>query len=306
MRCADRGHDLWSVASCRISPIVPLRPSSGSNAGLRKGVTVPTRLVSDVAEMIREQGEYRDLLVQMARRDLLVRYKQTIMGFGWAVFMPLLNTAIFCVVFMRVAPLDVGMPYPLFAFCGLLTWNFFASALRFSVASLTSNTALVTKVYFPREIFPLSAVLVCLVDFAVASIVLAGLMVYYHVGVGAALLFLPVVLVVQLAFTIGVALLLAMGNLYYRDIKYLFEVLITVWMFATSVAYPIEMVGGRLSRVLMLNPMTTVIDAYRDVLLRGHLPSAAPFAAVAAVALLTLGVAWLVFHRAEFSFAENV
>jgi lipopolysaccharide transport system permease protein len=264
------------------------------------------KLLSDLGEMVWEQGEYRDLLLQMTKRDLLVRYKQTVMGFGWAVFMPLLNTAVFSVIFMRVAPLDVGMPYPLFAFCGLLCWNFFASALRFSVTSLTSNTSLVTKVYFPREIFPVSAVLVCLVDFAVASLVLVGLLVYYRVPATPAMFFLPVVMAVQLTFTIGVALFLAMANLYYRDIKYIFEVVITVWMFATSVVYPVRLVGGRLGRLLLLNPMTALIDAYRDVLLRGQLPAAATFASVGAVALVTLAVAWVAFHRAEFSFAENV
>src|SRR5687768_3857361 len=113
-----------------------------------------TRLADDVKEMITEQVAYRELLVQMTRRDLLLRYKQTVMGFGWAVFMPLLNTIIFSVVFTRVAPLDTGIPYPLFAYCGLVTWNFFGSSLRFAVSSLTANTNLVTKVYFPREIFP--------------------------------------------------------------------------------------------------------------------------------------------------------
>ena len=105
------------------------------------------RLASDFREMMREQVEYRELLIQMTKRDLLLRYKQTVMGFGWAIFMPLVNTVIFSVIFTRVAPINVGVPYPLFAFCGLLTWNFFATALRFSVVCLTSNTALVTKVY---------------------------------------------------------------------------------------------------------------------------------------------------------------
>ena len=114
------------------------------------------RLTDDAKEMIHEQVAFRELLMQMTRRDLMLRYKQTVMGFGWAVFMPLLNTLIFSVMFTRVAKLDVGMPYPLFAYCGLLTWNLFASSLRFALTSLTANTSLVTKVYFPREIFPFS------------------------------------------------------------------------------------------------------------------------------------------------------
>ena len=134
------------------------------------------QLRADIREMISEQVEYRELLYQMTMRDIRLRYKQTVMGFGWAIFMPLLNTAIFSVIFMRVAPIETGVPYPIFAYCGLLAWNFFAVSLRFSVNSLTSNSSLVTKVYFPREIFPLSSILVCLVDFAVGAIVLIGMM----------------------------------------------------------------------------------------------------------------------------------
>ncbi|MCA1585383.1 MAG: ABC transporter permease, partial [Acidobacteria bacterium] len=119
------------------------------------------RLSADVREIIAEQIEYRELLYQMTMRDLLLRYKQTAMGFGWALFMPLVNTVVFSTIFMRVARVDTGdIPYPLFAFTGLLTWNFFASSLRFAVNSLASNATLVGKVYFPREIFPFSTVAV--------------------------------------------------------------------------------------------------------------------------------------------------
>lgn len=268
--------------------------------------TLLSRFGADLREMAREQIEYRELLMSIVRRDLLLRYKQTIMGFGWAIFMPVLNTAIFSIIFTRVAKLDTGMPYPVFAFAGLLPWNFFASSLRFSVTSLTGNVSLVTKVYFPRELFPLSAVLVSLVDFGVAFLVLVALMVYYHIGVTWTALLLPVVLVVQIAFTMGVALLLAMANLFYRDVKYLFEIVITVWMFATAVVYPVDRIGGRLGALLTLNPMTPIIDAYRAVLLRGTLPAPGPFGTAAAISFLTLAVAWVVFHRAEFRFAESI
>jgi ABC-type polysaccharide/polyol phosphate export permease len=256
--------------------------------------------------MLNEQIAYRELLRQMALRDLLVRYKQTAMGFGWAVFMPLVNTAVFSVIFTRVTQVDTPVPYPLFAYCGFLVWNFFASSLRFSVTSLTGNSSLVQKVYFPREIFPFSMVLVCLVDLLVGSLVLAALMIYYGYAVTPALLFLPIVAAVNIAFTAGLALMLAMGNLFYRDVKYLFEVVLTAWMFASSVAYPVEGVGGRLGLVLAVNPMTQIIEAYRAVVLYGHLPAAAPFAATACVSAVVLLVSWHLFHKAEFAFAENI
>jgi ABC-type polysaccharide/polyol phosphate export permease len=266
-----------------------------------------TRILDDVREMVTEQIEYREVLIQMTRRDLMLRYKQTVMGIGWAIFMPLLNTAVFSVIFTRIARLDTGgMPYPVYAFTGLLAWNFFASSLRFSVTSLTSNATLVTKVYFPREIFPFSAVIVCLVDFLVGAILLVPLMAYYRIPISATVLALPGILFVQLLFTVGMSLLVAMANLFYRDVKYLFEIVITVWMFATSVVYPVGLVGGRLGAILALNPMTPIIDAYRAALLRAALPADGPFAAAAAVSAATLGLAWLLFHRAESSFAESV
>jgi lipopolysaccharide transport system permease protein len=262
-------------------------------------------LVADIREMVSEQVEYRELLWQMTKRDLLLRYKQTVMGFAWAVFMPLLSTAVFSVIFARVGKIETPMPYPVFAFCGLWVWHFFASSLRFSVTSLTSNTNLVSKVYFPREIFPISSVIVCFVDFLVGSVVLVGLMIWYQIPVGVNLLWLPVVVAGQIAFTLALALLLSMGNLFYRDVKYLFEVVITVWMFATSVIYPVDRIGGTLGTLLQLNPLTPIIDAYRAVLLL-NAPPAPAFAWATAFSLAALGAIWLAFHRAEFQFAENI
>jgi lipopolysaccharide transport system permease protein len=263
-------------------------------------------LASQIREIVGEQIEYRELLYQMTLRDLLLRYKQTAMGFAWAVFMPLVNTAVFSVIFTRVTKIDTPVPYPLFAFCGFLFWNFFASSLRFSVLSLTGNSSLVTKIYFPREIFPFSSILVCLVDLAVGSTVLIGLMIYYGVVITPAVMFLPVVMLVCLAFTAALSLFLAMSNLFYRDIKYLFEVAITVWMFATSVVYPVETVGGRLGQALAFNPMTQIIEAFRSVLLYGQLPPAGPFAATAVLSIVLFAASWHAFHKAEFTFAENI
>lgn len=262
-------------------------------------------LIADCREMVAEQIEYRELLRQMIKRDLLLRYKQTVMGFAWAVFMPLVSTAVFSVVFTRVGRLDTPVPYPIFAYCGLWVWNFFASALRFSVTSLTGNTNLVSKVYFPREIFPLAAVIVCLVDFAVGATVLVALMLWYQLPVGMNLLWLPLVVAGHVAFTLAVALLLSMGNLFYRDVKYLFEVVITVWMFATSVIYPVDRIGGTVGMLLQLNPMTPIIEAYRAVLLM-NAPVSPAFSWTALFSVAALLFAWRVFHRAEFEFAENI
>lgn len=162
-----------------------------------------------------------------------------------------------------------------------------------------------TKVYFPREVLPSSAVLVSLVDFAVGAVPLAGLMVYYGVAPGAAILFLPVVLLVHVVFTTAVALALVMANLYFRDVKYLLEIVLLVWMFGSSVVYPVERLGGLTAAMLRVNLMTPIIDAYRAVLLYGQLPDLMPFAAAAAASVAALAVAWSLFHAAEFTFAEK-
>ena len=265
-----------------------------------------TRLASDVREMVTEQFEYWELLYVMSRRDLTLRYKQTVMGVGWAIFMPLLNTILFTVVFGQKFGNDVGVPYPVFAYCGLLSWNLTASSLRFSVNSLTANINLVAKVYFPREIFPFSAVFVSVVDYLVGAVLLIGMMIYYRIPVTAAILFLPVVMLVQVIFTSAVALFLAMANLFYRDVKYLFEVFVMLWMFASSVLYPLNDVASRWKVLLALNPMTPIIDAYRDVILFGRLPPMHEFAAVTAASLVALVIAWVMFHRSEYQFAEFI
>lgn len=262
------------------------------------------QLRTDLREMFREQFDYRELLLRMTTRDLMVRYKQSVMGFGWAIFMPLVNTVLFTVIFTRVARLDVGIPYPLFAFTGLLFWNCFAASLRFSVNSLSGNAVLVTKIYFPREIFPFSAIMVCLVDLAVGSTILIGLLVYYQVPPTPAMLFVPVLLFIQVLFTAGIALLVSMANLFLRDVKYLFEMVLTIWMFATSVVYPVDRIGGNLGAFLKLNPMTPIIDGYRATILHGQLPDLGLLAAAAVLSVVTLFIGWLIFHRAEYRFAE--
>jgi ABC-type polysaccharide/polyol phosphate export permease len=265
-----------------------------------------SRLSTDVLEMFGELATYRELLYQMTRRDLLLRYKQTAMGVGWAMLMPLTNTAVFSVIFTQVAKMETDVPYPLFAYLGLIAWNFTSGSLRFAVNSLTSNTQLVTKVYFPREVFPFSQVIVSLADFGVSALVLVVLMIYYGVMPSAYIVLLPIILIVHVLLTAAFALLLAMANLFFRDVKYVFEVVIVVAMFATSAVYPPDKLQGNLGALIAANPMTVIIEAYRDVLLYGQVPALVPFALTTVFALAIFSWAWLVFHRAEFRFAENI
>jgi ABC-type polysaccharide/polyol phosphate export permease len=256
--------------------------------------------------MIREQREHRELLLSIVRRDFAVRYKQTLLGLAWAVCIPLLNMLLFTAVFTRIVPLELDMPYPIYAYAGLVPWTFFAASLHGATTSLTSNAGLIGKAAFPREVLPLSTVIIAFVDFVAAAAVLGVLMVYFGVALAWTAVLVPVVIVIQVAFTVGMALLLSLGNLYYRDVRYLSTVGLTLWMFATSVVYPLDRVDGLLGSVLRLNPMTPIIDAYRSLLLRGEVPPAAPLALSAVIAFGTLALAWRVFHAAEADFAERL
>ena len=257
--------------------------------------------------MLRELVEYRELLFAVVRRDLILRYKQAALGVGWAILVPLLHMVVFSIVFTRVVRLETDWPYPIYAYAGLLPWAMFASAVKFSAGSLVANRELVTKLYFPREVFVFSAVLVALVDFLVAGLVLAGLMAYYGVWPSWWVVLLPAVVLVQLVFTAGVGLLLAMANLFYRDVKYLTDVLLMVWMLATSVVYPVERVGGGLGAILATaNPMTPIINAFRSLLLGGQPPGLIPLGVASALSILVLAVGWWFFHHSEHRFAEEI
>jgi ABC-type polysaccharide/polyol phosphate export permease len=264
------------------------------------------RLLPTLLEPYRELVASRELLYELTTRDLKIRYKQTILGTAWALFTPLVMMFIFTQIFARVAKVDTSpIPYSIFVYCGLLPWQFFSTSLKSSVDSLTRNRLLVTKIYMPREVFPISQVLSAFADFLVASVVLAALMAWHGIAPASTAWFLPIIVLVQTALTIGLALLLSMGNLFYRDVKYLFEVGLLLWMFATSVIYPIDIVGPW-AWMLHLNPMTPIIDAYRSVLLTGQLPDVLGFtyASVVAVLLFVVGMAW--FHESEYQFAENI
>lgn len=246
----------------------------------------------------------RELLWSFVRRDLTVRYRHALLGIAWAILAPLLQMLLFSLVFARLTRPDMALPYPLYAFAGLAAWSLTASALRSAMMSLAGNAFLVSKVAFRREVLPLSTVVVATVDFAVTLVMLGVLMWYYGIPLRRTALLLPFVLAVQIALTSGLALLLAAANLWWHDVRHLFDVGITLWMFASAVLYPVPVLNGAVGVLLALNPMSWIIEAYRDVLLRGTLPSGGPALATTLVSVATLAVSLLVFRRAAPRFAE--
>ena len=217
---------------------------------------------------LREVWTYRELLYFFTWRDLKVRYKQTSIGVLWAVFQPFITMVVFTVFFGRLLsiPSD-GVPYPIFVYTGLLFWQFFADALSDTSNVLIVNQAIVTKVYFPRLILPLSTVLTKFVDFAIAAAILAGMMLYYgYVPHLIALLVIPVLLLITFMAAVGTGLVLASINVKYRDVRYILPFFIQLLMFLTPVIYPAG-IAGKYSWILALNPMMGVIQSARAVLL---------------------------------------
>ena len=250
----------------------------------------------------------RELLFTLTAREVKVRYNQTLLGVAWAVAQPLALMLAFSVFFGRFAgmPSD-GMPYPLFSYAALLPWSFFTTSLAFGVPSLVTNTSLVTKVYFPREILPLASVFSAGVDFAAAAVVYAVLMAVYRVAPTPALAWLVPLLLVQVVFTLAVTLVLSAVNVSYRDVRYALPLVTQVWLYATPVIYPLSVVPETIrTAYLALNPMAAVIDGYRRVLVAGRAPDLGMLGLAAASSLVLVLAGYAYFKRAERTFADVI
>jgi lipopolysaccharide transport system permease protein len=217
---------------------------------------------------LEELWEYRELLYFFCWRDLKVRYKQTVIGILWAVFQPFITMVVFSVFFGTLAriPSD-NIPYPIFVYTGLLFWNFFSSALSDTSNALVGNASIVTKVYFPRIILPIASVLTKFVDFAIAAVILVGLMFYYGYAPNlAGILIFPLLLLITFLASVGGGLILASINVKYRDVRYALPFFIQILLFLTPVIYP-SSIAGKYAWILAINPMTGVIKAARGALL---------------------------------------
>jgi lipopolysaccharide transport system permease protein len=248
---------------------------------------------------------YRELLYFLIWRDVKVRYKQTILGAAWAILQPVMTMLVFSVFFGRLAkmPSD-GIPYPVFAFTALLPWQLFAYALSESSNSLVSSQNLITKVYFPRLVIPLAAVLAGLVDFAIAFIVLLSLMWYYSIVPTAAAALLPLFVILATATALAVGLWLSSLNVKYRDVRYTIPFLTQFWLFLTPVAYPSSLVPEQWRVLLGLNPMAGVVEGFRWALLgKTQGPGPLLLVSILAVAILLLG-GLVYFRRTEKVFAD--
>ncbi len=250
---------------------------------------------------------YRDLLWLWTVREIRVRYKQSLLGFAWAIVQPLSLTIVFTFVFSRIIRMDTGdIPYPVFAYTALLPWTFFSTALSFGVPSLINNMGLVTKIYFPREILPLANIGAALVDFVVASLIFAGILVVYRQPLTIQALWIFPLLGVQLLLMVGVTLLGSSLLVFYRDVRFVIPLLVQVWMYASPVIYPIDWVPESLRPYYDLNPMAGLIDGYRRVLLLGEPPRGQAMLFSVALSAILFLLSYVVFKHLEPLFADVI
>lgn len=259
------------------------------------------------SDYIKELWRYRELLYFFAWREIKLRYRQAAFGAAWAVIQPLLGMLLFTLVFGRVArmPSD-GIPYPIFCYCALVPWTYFAGVLGMASNSLINNDSLLTKVYFPRVYLPAGTALAFLLDFLVGSLLLVGLMVYYHVSPSWSLLFIPLIILVMVLLTAGVSMILAAANVRYRDIRYALPFMIQIWMFATPIIYPVTMIPERFRPFLALNPCWGIVDGFRACIFP-NMPFDLKLMATSIGVALTIFLFGVVyFHRAERNFADVI
>jgi lipopolysaccharide transport system permease protein len=268
-------------------------------------VITPSRGWTDLR--LRELWEYRELLFMLAWRDVKVKYKQAVLGVGWALIQPLLSMIIFTVIFGKLAKLPSdGIPYPVFTFAALLPWQLFSTALAHSGNSLVANSNLLTKVYFPRLIIPLAAVLSGVIDFAISSVFFLGLLVWYGITPSWAILTLPLFILFALVTALAVGLWLSALNVEYRDVQYTIPFILQLWLYASPVAYSADLIPQGAWRMLYgLNPMAGVIQGFRWALCGGKPPDELLLGSVVAVIFLLITGLWN-FKRMERTFADVV
>ena len=235
--------------------------SPGAEAAARTLRIAPSQGLLNLR--LREVWDYRELLYFFVWRDIKVRYKQTAIGAAWAVLQPFLTMVAFSLFFGKLAKIPAnGLPYPVFYYCALLPWIYFAGALQSATNVVVEQQRVITKIYFPRVVLPISAVLSGLVDFAISFAVLLALLAYYGIAPTSAVLWLPVFLLLAVFTALGVGLWLSALNAFYRDVRYVVPFLVQFWMFASPVAYPSSLVPERWRWLYGLNPMAGVIEGF--------------------------------------------
>lgn len=256
---------------------------------------------------LRDLWRYRELMYFLTWRDILVRYKQTLLGAAWAIIQPVTQMLVFNFLFGNMANIPTGdIPRPVFTFAALLPWNLFAQALRDTSNSLVASRNMITKVYFPRLVIPISSVLSGLVDFLIAFVILVGMMLYYKVQLLSSAWMLPLFVLLSLVVSLGVGLWFSAWNLHYRDVRYFIPFLTQFWLLATPIAYPLSQIPEKWQTLYMINPMVGVVEGFRWALLGGDPVPPVALALSVGVGLVALVSGLFYFRRMERTFADMV
>jgi lipopolysaccharide transport system permease protein len=297
-------------------PDQPPSPGIGRGAGGEGSAVLFLRPSRGLANLnLKDLWIYRELVYFLTWRDLKVRYKQTVLGAAWAIIQPLIQMVIYTLLFHGIAKLgSEGLPYPLFNYAALLPWGLFTKAISDAARSLVTNRSMITKVYFPRLVIPVSSILSGLVDFGIAFVVLIGLVIYYHVNPAAgfdfkftpALLTLPFFLLLAIITSLGVSLWFSALNVLYRDVGYVIPFLTQVWFFITPIVYSSTEIKGRWQLLYSLNPMTGVVEGFRWALFGVEYTHASMLAISTLVSLVVLITGLFYFRSMERTFADEI
>ena len=280
----------------------------GQSARRTSVIRPPSFSLKNLRSDLTKLWQYRDLLYTLSVHRIKVRYKQSLLGIFWAILQPLSMMLIFTFIFSIIArmPSEGAPSYAIFAYTALLPWNYFSSAVSNATNSLVSHSQFVTKVYFPREILPITYVMAALFDFAVAATLLVGLMIYYHVQPTVNALYAVPIIFILSCFALAMSFFFSATQVRIRDIGVAVPLLLQLWMFATPVIYPLSAVPARLRPLYMLNPMVGVIENFRQVILRGAAPDSRSLVASAVIAMMLLGASYLYFKRVEATMADLI
>lgn len=256
--------------------------------------------------MFKKYLSYKDLFGQLTFREIKSRYKQSVLGYAWAILVPLLNLLVLSIVFSRVFKVPTGnIPYPVFLFVALVPWMFLTNAISAATGSVMANGSLITKVRLPREILPISAVFAKLIDLILTSLVLLVFLLIYQIKFEPTIIFVPLIFLVQLLLVLGVSLILSATNVFFRDIENVLGIFLTIWMYLTPVIYSATLIPENLRLLFYINPMTGVVNAYRDTILYGNFPDLGfLYSAIFSIIIFSTGLAY--FRKRAKYFADVI
>lgn len=260
-------------------------------------------IIANVKELI----NFRELVIALTLREIKVRYKQTLLGASWAILQPLALTAIFTLVFSVFLKVNTGsIPYPIFAYSALLPWTFFTTSINFGSLSVVNNSSLVSKIYFPRETLPISAITAAFFDFLIAGFIFIIMLIYYQTEVTYNIFFLFLIIPAIIVFSLGVTLILSALNVIFRDIKFIVPLLLQIWLYISPIIYSVDQVPDNVRKFYIINPMAPLLQSFRDVTVNGILPNFVELLLAIIISIFTFVLGYLFFKSREKIFADVI